>query len=73
MLYDVLEPNCLLLEKKLREASTVDQVLHFINDFLDTCLQQCLLTDHRLVQVIIFIFIFCCIFCINLFISFHGR
>ena len=51
MQYDVLEPNWVKLEARLREATTVEQVLNFVTDFLDTCLQQCLLTDPRLVKV----------------------
>eukprot|EP01116_Phalansterium_solitarium_P012776 TRINITY_DN2935_c0_g1_i1.p1 TRINITY_DN2935_c0_g1~~TRINITY_DN2935_c0_g1_i1.p1 ORF type:complete len:812 (-),score=349.12 TRINITY_DN2935_c0_g1_i1:98-2533(-) len=52
MTFEVLEPNWHLLEQNLAKATTIDEVIKFHNDFLDTCLKECMLTDHRLVKII---------------------
>ncbi|ORE20229.1 hypothetical protein BCV71DRAFT_89003 [Rhizopus microsporus] len=48
---EVLEPNWRRLESNLMTVSTVDQVLQYHSDFLDTCLKQCMLTTGRLLQI----------------------
>lgn len=50
----VLEPNYRRLETQLTTLSTVDQVLQYHSDFLDTCLKECMLTNSKLLRVSIF-------------------
>lgn len=33
------------------QATTIDEVLKYHNDFLDTCLKECMLTDPNLIKV----------------------
>lgn len=33
------------------QVSTVDQVLQYHSDFLDTCLKECMLTNAKLLRV----------------------
>ncbi|KAJ3351063.1 Gamma-tubulin complex component 2 [Entophlyctis luteolus] len=47
---DIIEPNWREFEKYLNKASTVDDVLKYHNDFLDTCLKDCLLTNQKLLK-----------------------
>lgn len=48
---EVLEPNWSRLETNLSNVSTVDQVLKYHSDFLDTCLKECMLTNSKLLRV----------------------
>ncbi|KAI9262228.1 gamma-tubulin complex component protein [Phascolomyces articulosus] len=48
---EVLEPNWRRLESNLARVSTVDQVLQYHSDFLDTCLKECMLTNAKLLRV----------------------
>ena len=48
---EVLEPNWRELASNLAKVSTVDQVLQIHSDFLDTCLNQCMLTNSKLLRV----------------------
>lgn len=48
---EVLEPNWRRLEANLSRVSTVDQVLQYHSDFLDTCLKECMLTNAKLLRV----------------------
>ncbi len=62
-LLDVVEPNWRLLEKRVREAATVEQILSFHNDCINSSLRQCLLTDIKLFKVrpsLPFTVFFCC-------------
>lgn len=57
---EVLEPKWRELASKLATVATVDQVLQIHSDFLDTCLNECMLTNSKLLRVscfIIFIFV----------------
>lgn len=48
---EVLEPNYRTLETNLTTSiSTVDQVLQYHSDFLDTCLKECMLTNSKLLR-----------------------
>jgi gamma-tubulin complex component 2 len=47
----VLEVNWRALEAKLDKVETVDQLLRDHVDFLDTCLNELLLTNEKLLQV----------------------
>ncbi|KAJ3279877.1 Gamma-tubulin complex component 2, partial [Rhizoclosmatium sp. JEL0117] len=48
--FDVVEPNWILFERELNKVTTVEEVLKIHNDFLDTCLKDCLLTNQRLLK-----------------------
>lgn len=50
MMFEVLEPNWIELEHKLRTASTIDDVLARHNDFLDKCLRDCLLSSRDILE-----------------------
>ena len=50
MMLEVLEPNWIELEHKLRSASTIDDVLTRHNDFLDKCLRDCLLSSRDILE-----------------------
>lgn len=54
---EVLEPNWRELASKLAKVSTVDQVLQIHSDFLDTCLNECMLTNSKLLRVRFCIFV----------------
>lgn len=49
--HEVLEPNWIKLEEKLKKCRTVDALLHDHVDFLDTCLKECMLTHAKLLRV----------------------
>ncbi|KAI9204561.1 Spc98 family-domain-containing protein [Polychytrium aggregatum] len=49
--FEVLEPQWLNLEKTIKKATTVDEVLKLHMDFLDTCLKECTLTNQSLVKI----------------------
>lgn len=48
---EVLEGNWRKLMARLQEVETVDQLLQYHTDFLDTCLKQCMLTSPNLLKV----------------------
>jgi len=50
-MFEVLEPNWQILEERLKKVTTVDEVLKHHNDFLDTCLKECMLTNNGLLQI----------------------
>ncbi|WFD00149.1 gamma tubulin complex Spc97/GCP2 subunit Alp4 [Malassezia yamatoensis] len=47
---EILEPNWHDLEKKLRDARSVDQFMNYHFDFLNLCRKQCMLTDYRYLE-----------------------
>ncbi|EGF84256.1 hypothetical protein BATDEDRAFT_84982 [Batrachochytrium dendrobatidis JAM81] len=49
--FDVLEPNWIMMEALLRKATTVNQVLESHDDFLNSCLKECMLTHPKLIKV----------------------
>lgn len=60
--FEVVEPNWQKLEKQLGEATAIDDVLRDHNDFLDTCIKECLLTNPVLIKTISKILSVCEIF-----------
>lgn len=60
MMVEVIEPNWHKFEAAFRKVRTVDEVLKIHNDFVDSCLNECMLTDSNLVKVS---FILCIIIC----------
>lgn len=51
MTEEVLEPNWRDLEVKMGKAKTVDQFLKDHFDFLNTCRKECMLIDHRYLEL----------------------
>lgn len=48
---EVLETNWRSLLEKMAKADTVDGLLKDHSDFLDACLNECMLTNSRLLRV----------------------
>ncbi|KAJ3061443.1 hypothetical protein HDU98_002651, partial [Podochytrium sp. JEL0797] len=48
--FDVIEPSWRVFEAELVKVTTVEEVLKIHNDFLDTCLKDCLLTNQKLLK-----------------------
>jgi len=62
MMVEVLEPRHHELEKNINTASTVDEVLEHHSEFLDTCLKECLLSNHELIKLLTKIMTVCLLF-----------
>jgi gamma-tubulin complex component 2 len=48
---DVLETNWRKMMEKLQGVRTVDQLLKYHSDFLQTCLDECMLTNYKMLKV----------------------
>ena len=59
---EVLEPRWAELTARLRDVSTVDEVLRLHASFQDACLQECLLSDHALLKTLAKILSTCLLF-----------
>ena len=62
MMVEVLEPRHHELEKNIGNAATVDEVLEHHSEFLDTCLKECLLSNHELIKLLTKIMTVCLLF-----------
>jgi len=62
VMFEVLEPNWSLLEQDLKSATTIDELLQCHNDFLDTTLKECMLTDPTLVKMMMRLMSICLMF-----------
>uniref|UniRef100_A0A9L0J471 Gamma-tubulin complex component n=1 Tax=Equus asinus TaxID=9793 RepID=A0A9L0J471_EQUAS len=51
MMFEVMEPTWHILEKNLKSASNIDDVLGHHTSFLDNCLKDCMLTNPELLKV----------------------
>ncbi|CAH2321645.1 gamma-tubulin complex component 2 [Pelobates cultripes] len=51
MMFEVMEPTWHILEKNLKSASNIDDVLSHHNNFLDNCLKDCMLTNPELLKI----------------------
>ncbi|ORX75866.1 hypothetical protein BCR32DRAFT_296613 [Anaeromyces robustus] len=49
--FEVLEPNWVLMEQKIKKATTVEEVLKIHSDFQDTCLKECMLTTPNSLKI----------------------
>lgn len=45
MLFEVLEPNFNKFKENLKQVKTIDEIIVLHNNFLDQCLNECLLTN----------------------------
>ncbi|KAJ6654038.1 hypothetical protein lerEdw1_007547 [Lerista edwardsae] len=51
MMFEVMEPTWHVLEKNLKLASNIDDVLSHHTSFLDNCLKDCMLTNPELLKI----------------------
>lgn len=51
MMFEVMEPTWHILEKNLKSASNIDEVLRHHTSFLDNCLKDCMLTNPDLLKI----------------------
>lgn len=51
MFFEVIDPQWKMMEAELKKATTVEDLLKKHDDFLDTCLKECMLTNPRLIAV----------------------
>ncbi|XP_062821315.1 gamma-tubulin complex component 2 isoform X2 [Anolis carolinensis] len=51
MMFEVMEPTWHILEKSLKSASNIDDVLTHHTSFLDNCLKDCMLTNPELLKI----------------------
>ncbi|KAL8168618.1 UNVERIFIED_CONTAM: Gamma-tubulin complex component 2 [Gekko kuhli] len=51
MMFEVMEPTWHVLEKNLKSASNIDDVLSHHTSFLDNCLKDCMLTNPELLKI----------------------
>lgn len=63
MMFEVLEPNWCEFEKNMETVSTLDDVLAFHTDFLNICLQDCMLTNPDLLKILHKLMVVCVTFC----------
>ena len=52
MLFEVLEPNFNKFKNDLKQVKTIDEIIVLHNNFLDTCLNECLLTNQKIHGII---------------------
>ncbi|EGG19365.1 spindle pole body component 97 [Cavenderia fasciculata] len=52
MMLEVLEPNWNRMKEAIKNSTTVDEVIKVHDSFLETCLTECMLTDTRLVSLL---------------------
>ncbi|KAJ1514233.1 hypothetical protein HMI55_004847, partial [Coelomomyces lativittatus] len=48
--YDVIEPNHQILEERVRNSQTVDDVLNYLHDFLATCMKETFMSNAKLLR-----------------------
>ncbi|KAM9831703.1 gamma-tubulin complex component 2 [Neosynchiropus ocellatus] len=51
MMFEVMEPTWHVMEKNLKTASNIDDVLCHHTSFLDNCLKDCMLTNPELLRI----------------------
>ena len=52
MMFEVIEPNWLVFESAVKTAANIDDVLNHHMNFLNSCLQDCMLTNPQLLNVL---------------------
>ncbi|CDQ92674.1 unnamed protein product [Oncorhynchus mykiss] len=51
MMFEVMEPTWHIMEKNLKSASNIDDMLCHHTSFLDNCLKDCMLTNSELLKI----------------------
>lgn len=51
MFFEVIDPNWNLMQASIRDAVTIEDLLQAHDDFLDTCLKECMLTNPKLIVI----------------------
>lgn len=62
MMFEVLEPNWHTLNEKLRDVSSLDELLQLHSEFLDVSLRECMLRDAVLLKLLAKLLTICVIF-----------
>ncbi|EDV26389.1 uncharacterized protein TRIADDRAFT_23299 [Trichoplax adhaerens] len=62
MIFEVIAPNWHVLEEKLLLVSNIDELLEHHNDFLDRCLEECMLTNPELLKIVSKLMLVCVTF-----------
>ncbi|XP_033104280.1 gamma-tubulin complex component 2-like [Anneissia japonica] len=62
MMFEVIEPNWLMMLESLKSVSNIDDVLEFHTDFLDKCLKDCMLTNPDLLKIVSKLMLVCVTF-----------
>ncbi|XP_071958685.1 gamma-tubulin complex component 2-like isoform X2 [Antedon mediterranea] len=62
MMFEVIEPNWLLMLENFRSVSNIDDVLEHHTDFLDKCLKDCMLTNPDLLKIVSKLMLVCVTF-----------
>ena len=52
MFFEVIDPQWRSMESAIRESKTVESLLERHDDFLDTCLKECMLTNPKLIAIL---------------------
>lgn len=63
MMIEVVEPNWHVFLEKMKTVENVDEVLVVHQDFIDSCLKNCMLTDANLLRNTSKLFKVCAKFC----------
>ena len=51
MFFEVIDPQWNSMEASIRDSKTIEELLKTHDDFLDTCLKECMLTNPKLIVV----------------------
>lgn len=62
MMFEVIEPNWHDFQQNMAKVSNVDDVLAFHGDFLDCCLNDCMLTSTELLRIVHKLLVVCVTF-----------
>eukprot|EP00127_Corallochytrium_limacisporum_P004564 Clim_evm4s168 gene=Clim_evmTU4s168 len=63
MAYEVIDPAFHAFQQQLPQLQTVDELITAHNDFLDTCIKQCMLSNQKLMKIISKLTGICIIYC----------
>ncbi|XP_013411271.1 gamma-tubulin complex component 2 [Lingula anatina] len=63
MMFEVVEPNWHDFEQNMNDVTTIDDVLAFHNDFLNSCLNDCMLTNPDLLKIVHKLMMVCVTYC----------
>nr|XP_022289752.1 gamma-tubulin complex component 2-like isoform X2 [Crassostrea virginica] len=62
MMFEVVEQNWLMFQSNMENVSNIDDVLTYHSDFLNTCMNDCMLTDPDLLRIVHKLMVVCVTF-----------
>uniref|UniRef100_K1PPH0 Gamma-tubulin complex component n=1 Tax=Magallana gigas TaxID=29159 RepID=K1PPH0_MAGGI len=62
MMFEVVEQNWLMFQTNMENVSNIDDVLTYHSDFLNTCMNDCMLTDPDLLRIVHKLMVVCVTF-----------